>query len=177
MKVFNCILGVFSILGSIYCMFYPGLTFLSTGWLITMLLGVLGICSIFEYFSSNDKKRNKGLIADGVIGLILGIGAAVISVLGIFNPWVRGSIDLMMLIIFAFWLFYSGIISIAKSFEIKKTGSKMWILTLILGVLVLLTGIYGAVHPLFTMATIGYIVGFQLMIYGVRLVASMFEQK
>lgn len=176
MKVFNCILGIFSILGSIYCIFYPGLTFLSTGWLITILLGVLGICSIFEYVTSKDKKISKGLIADGVIGLILGICSAVISALGIFNPWVRGSLDLMILILFAFWLFYSGIVSIAKSFNIKKTGSKMWILTLILGVLVLLTGVYGAIHPLFTMATIGYIVGIELLLYGIRLIASMFEQ-
>lgn len=177
MKVFNCILGIFAILGAVYCMFYPGLTFLSSGWLVTMLLGVIGICSIFEYASSSDKKSNKGLIADGVVGLILGIGAAVISILGIFNPWVRGTLDLMILFLFAFWLFYAGVTSIANSFTLKKNGGNMWILTLILGVLVLLTGIYGALHPLFNAFTIGYIVGFELMIYGVRLIASMFEQK
>lgn len=177
MKVFNCILGVFSILGSIYCIFYPGLTFLSTGWLVTILLGAMGICSIFEFATGSDKKGNKGLAANGVVGLILGIGAAVISVLGIFNPWVRGSLDLMILILFAFWLFYSGVASIVKSVSLKKNGGKMWILTLILGILVLLTGIYGVLHPVFTMFTIGYIIGIELMIYGVRLIASLFEEK
>lgn len=177
MKVFNCILGVFSILGAIYCIFYPGLTFLSTGWLITILLGVIGICSIFEFATSSDKKGNKGLVADGIIGLILGIGAAVISVLGMFSPWVRGSLDLIILILFAFWLFYSGVASIAKSVALKKNGGKMWILTLILGILVLLTSLYGALHPVFSAVTIGYIIGFELMIYGVRLIASMFEEK
>lgn len=176
MKVFNCILGLFSIMGAIYCIFYPGLTFLSTGWLITILLGSMGLCSIFEFATSYDKKGNKGLAADGIVGLILGIGAAVISVLGIFNPWVRGSLDLIILILFAFWLFYSGVASIAKSISLKKNGGKMWILTLILGILVLLTGIYGALHPVFTMVTISYIIGFELMIYGVRLIASMFEK-
>ena len=176
MKVFNCILGLFSIMGAIYCIFYPGLTFLSTGWLVTILLGVIGICSIFEFATKNNKKENKNLVANGVIGLILGIGAAVISVLGMFSSWVRGSLDLMILILFAFWLFYSGIASIAKSVALKKNGSKMWILTFILGVLVLLTGIYGALHPVFSAVTIGYIIGFDLMIYGVRLIASMFEE-
>ena len=176
MKVFNCILGLFSIMGAIYCIFYPGLTFLSTGWLITILLGAMGICSIFEFATSSDKKENKGLVADGIVGLILGIGAAVISILGIFSPWVRGSLDLMILILFAFWLFYSGIASIVKSINLKKNGVKMWILTLILGILVLLTGIYGVLHPVFTMVTISYIIGFELMIYGVRLIASMFEK-
>lgn len=176
MKVFNCILGLFSILGAVYCIFYPGLTFLSTGWLITILLGAMGICSIFEFATSSDKKENKSLAANGIVGLILGIGAAVISVLGIFSPLIRGSLDLIILMLFAFWLFYSGVASIAKSVSLKKNGGKMWILTLILGILVLLTGIYGALHPVFTMVTIGYIIGFELIIYGVRLIASIFEK-
>lgn len=176
MKVFNCILGLFSILGAVYCIFYPGLTFLSTGWLITILLGAMGICSIFEFATSSDKKENKGLAANGIVGLILGIGAAVISVLGIFSPLIRGSLDLIILLLFAFWLFYSGVASIAKSVSLKKNGGKMWILTLILGILVLLTGIYGALHPVFTMVTIGYIIGLELIIYGVRLIASIFEK-
>ena len=177
MKVFNCIMGMFSILGAVYCMFYPGLTFLSTGWLITILLGVIGICSIFEFATKSDKKTNKSLVADGVIGSIMGIGAAVISVMGIFSPWVRGSLDLFVLVLFAFWLFYSGVASIVKSFALKKNGGKMWILTLILGVITLLCGIYGAVHPLFSAMTIGYIIGIELMIYGVRLIASFAEEK
>ncbi len=176
MKVFNCILGLFSILGAVYCIFYPGLTFLSTGWLITILLGAMGICSIFEFATSSDKKENKSLAANGIVGLILGIGAAVISVLGIFSPLIRGSLDLIILMLFAFWLFYSGVASIAKSVSLKKNGCKMWILTLILGILVLLTGIYGALHPVFTMVTIGYIIGLELIIYGVRLIASIFEK-
>lgn len=176
MKVFNCILGLFSILGAVYCIFYPGLTFLSTGWLITILLGAMGICSIFEFATSSDKKENKSLAANGIVGLILGIGAAVISVLGIFSPLIRGSLDLIILMLFAFWLFYSGVASIAKSVSLKKNGGKMWILTLILGILVLLTGIYGALHPVFTMVTIGYIIGLELIIYGVRLIASIFEK-
>lgn len=176
MKVFNCILGLFSILGAVYCIFYPGLTFLSTGWLITILLGAMGICSIFEFATSSDKKENKSLAANGIVGLILGIGAAVISVLGIFSPLIRGSLDLIILMLFAFWLFYSGVASIAKSVSLKKNGGKMWILTLILGILVLLTGIYGVLHPVFTMVTIGYIIGFELIIYGVRLIASIFEK-
>ena len=31
MKVFNCILGILTVLASIYCIFYPGLTFSDYG--------------------------------------------------------------------------------------------------------------------------------------------------
>ena len=51
MKVFNCIFGILSIIGAIYCMFYPGLTFLNAGWIVTILLGVWGICSVIDYIA------------------------------------------------------------------------------------------------------------------------------
>lgn len=46
MKVFNCILGILTVLASIYCIFYPGLTFLNIGWIVTIILGLWGISSI-----------------------------------------------------------------------------------------------------------------------------------
>lgn len=176
MKVFNFILGVFSVLSAVYCIFYPGLTFLSSGWVVTILLGVIGVCSIFEY-ATNKGKKKKTLVADGVIGLILGIGSAVVSVCGIFSPLVRGWFDIVVLMMFTFWLAYSGVVSIGKSVAFKKSGVKTWWITLILGILTLLAGVYGAVHPLVTAFTIGYIVGMELMIYGVRLIAGVFEKE
>ncbi len=178
MKVFNFILGLFAIFGAIYCMFYPGLTFLSSGWIVAMLLGVYGICSIFEYFANPERKekKNGGLVAGGVLGLILGIASAVLSVFALFNAGIRASLDLTILFMFAFWLIFSGIASVCNSIALKKKGGKMWIFTLILGVVVILTGIYGAIHPLFTALSIGYIIGIELMIYGVRLIMSLFEK-
>lgn len=57
MKVFNCIFGILSIIGAIYCMFYPGLTFLNTGWIVTILLGVWGICSVIDYLQNAKRQR------------------------------------------------------------------------------------------------------------------------
>ena len=178
MKIFNCILGVFSILGAVYCMFFPGVTFLNAGWLVTILLGVYGLCSIFTYFSNparKEKKNNTGLVANGVIGLIMGIGAAVVSILAMFNTGIHLSLDIIMLLMFAFWLVYSGIASVAAAIKQKKLGGKMWGLTLALGIAVILTGIYSVSHLLFAAMSIGYMIGIELMIYGVRLVMSVFE--
>ena len=178
MKAFNFILGVFSVFGAIYCMFFPGLTFLNTGWIVAMLLGVYGICSIFEYCTNPARKQKKSgnLITGGVLGLILGIASAVLSVLALFSAGIRASLDITILYMFAFWLVYSGFASIYASFVQKKKGGKMWIFTLLLGFVVILTGFYGALHPLFTALPIGYIIGIELMIYGVRLIISLFEK-
>ena len=178
MKIFNCILGVFSILGAVYCMFFPGVTFLSTGWIAAILLGVYGICSIFEYFSNparKEKKNNSGLIAGGVIGLIIGIASAVLSVIALFSTGIRAILDVTILLLFAFWLVYSGVAGIIGAVMRKKNGGKMWWLSLVLGIILILSGIYGATHPLIAAFSVGYMIGIELMIYGIRLIMTVFE--
>lgn len=176
MKVFNCILGIFTILASIYCILYPGITFLNSGWIVTILLGAWGICAIFDYAKNHSNgEKPKGEAAMGTLGLVMGIAAAVFSVLALFLPGIRAMLDIIILCMFAGWLIVSGINSIAVSFAIKKSGSNRWILSLILGILVLIGGIYGIFHMLFVAQTIGILIGMLLMTYGFRLVLSVFE--
>lgn len=176
MKVFNCIIGVLSILGAVYCMFFPGISFLNTGWIVAVLLGVYGMSSIFGYFSSSkgDNKGDGKLVANGVMGLIIGIACAVVALLAMFSAGVRGTLDLIILMIFAFWLIYSGAVSIFGAFAQKKNGCKMWGLSLALGIIVLITGFYGATHLLFAAFSIGYMIGIELMVYGISLLMSAF---
>lgn len=174
MKIFNSILGVFSILGAVYCIFYPGVTFLNSGWIIAMLLGVKGICSIFEY-ASGSNKDNKALMANGVIGLIMGILAAIVAILAIFVPQIVAIFDIIILIMFTIWLVYSGTASIFRAVALKKQGKKIWIFTLIMGIIVAVTGVYAAVHWLMAAYMLGTVIGISLMIYGFRLIASIFE--
>ena len=181
MKVFNFILGVFAIFGSLYCMFYPGATFLGGGWIAAFLLGVMGICSIFEYVRNRknpDQADKKALVANGVIELVFGIGAAVLSILALFSPAVRGMLDIIILLMFVFWLIYSGITGIFGAIAVKKlTGSKVWIFSLIMSILLVLTGFYAATHLVYAAFSIGYMIGVAVMVYGVRLIASVFEKE
>ncbi len=180
MKIFNCILGVFSILGAFYCMFYPGATFLSSGIIVAILLGVLGICSIFEYVSNRNRKNEdgrKGLVANGVIELVFGISAAVMSVLALFIPWVRGMLDIIILLMFVFWLIYSGVTGIFGAVAQKKQGGKMWVFTLVMSILLILTGLYASSHLIYTAFAIGFMIGIELFVYGIRLILSVFESK
>lgn len=177
MKVFNCILGIFAVFASIYCIFFPGITFLNSGWIVAVLLGVWGICAIFDY-ATNRKKENKSKseAAMGTLGLVAGIVAAVFSVLALFLPGILAMLDIIILSMFTFWLIVSGISSVAVSFNIKKTGSKRWILSLILGILVILAGLYGIFHLIFIAQTLGILIGMLLMTYGFRLIMSVFEK-
>lgn len=177
MKVFNCILGIFAIFASAYCIFYPGITFLNSGWIITVLLAAWGICAIFDYASKhNSAEKSKGEAAMGTLGLVAGIVAAVFSICAMFLPGIRLVLDIIILCMFAGWLIISGIYSVAASIQVKKTGSKRWIISLVLGILVVLAGIYGIFHLLFVAQMIGILIGILLMTYGLRLILSLFEK-
>ncbi len=179
MKTFNCILGVFAILGAVYCLCFPGATFLSSSVVVAILLGVMGVCSIFEYATNRNKenKNDKGLVANGVLGLILGIGCAVTSVLAMFIPWVRAMLDVMILLMFVFWLVYAGVTGIFGAVAQKKLGGKMWVFSLVMAILLIVTGLYGASHLLYAAFAIGYMIGIELLVYGVRLIVSVFEDR
>ena len=177
MKVFNCIFGVFAFLGAIYCIAFPGLTFINSGWLVSILLGVWGICAIFDYATNkNNPENSKATGAMGAVGLVAGIGAAVISVLAVFTPSIQVLLDMTILCLFAGWLVISGITSTAVALKAKGLGGKGWILSLVLGILVLLSGVYGFFHLIFMAQTIGILSGMLLMVYGFRLICTVFEK-
>lgn len=178
MKVINGIVGVLSIFGAIYCLFFPGLSFINIGWVITTILGIFGICSIIFYFTK--KKMYENLMIEGVhgaFGLVVGIAAAVVSMLAIFVPGIQAVLDLIILIIFIIWMIIDGISSIVESLAMKKAStSKSWILALVLGIIMLIFGIYGICHLIFVARFIGITMGIMLMSYGIKLIASLFEK-
>ncbi len=174
MKVFNCIMGIFSLFAAFYCFFMPGVsTLLTAGWIVTVLLGVIGFCGIFEYV--RNKKEKKQMI-NGTIGLVLAIGAAVLSTIAMFDISLRATFDLIVVVIFALWLVLSGVDSTVESFGKKKDGNKNWWWTLILGILLILMGMYAGTHLIYATMTLGYVMGFGLTFYGIRLICSVFEK-
>ena len=176
MKVFNCILGVASILGAVYCIFFPGMSFLHAGWIMTLIMGGWGVCAIFD-FAQNKKKQNKSgsEIAMGVISLIMGISAAVVSVVGIFVPAVRLMVDVTILWMLIGWFLCIGVNSIFASIGAKKMGAKGWVFTLVMGILTILGSLYGMFHLVVFAQAMGLGIGALLMVYGVRLFCSLGE--
>lgn len=177
MKAVNCIFGIISVLAAIGYFIHPGITFLNTGWIVAALLGAWGICAILNFVSNRKKGgQSMGEAVMGVLGLVAGIASAVVSVLALFSPRIRITLDVIVLYVFAGWLIVSGIGSIARSWKAKKEGANTWIFTMILGIAVLLAGVYGIFHLISASQTMGYLIGMLLMAYGVRMILSVFER-
>ena len=177
MKLFNGILGVFAIIASAYCFWFPGVSFLNAGWIITILLAGWGACAIFETVTNkNGEKTDKPTMAKGVIALIGGLAAGVLATVSGLKPALALLADRIIIYVFIAWLLVSGLTSFFGALSARKTVStSKWVVTMILGILTFLSGIYGICHVFFTAWTITIMLGALLSVYGFRLLASVFE--
>lgn len=178
MKIFNFIIGIFSFFAAFYCFAHPtGWFFANVGWVVSAIFMIAGICSIFEYAR---KKENKEFIVTGVMGLVFGIAAVIVSLFILFNFKAQIFTDVIVLVLFAIWLIYIGIESIGKSIRAKKEKAKSWWWTLILGILCILSGLFAGTHLLSTAISLSFTIsiffGTMFTVYGVKLVGSIFEK-
>lgn len=174
MKVFNCIMGIFSLFAAFYCFAYPGVSALMTvGWIVTVLLGVIGFCGIFESVRGVEGKKN---LTNSIIALILAIAAAVMSIVGMVDVSLRATFDLVIVVMFALFIIAAGIDSIINCVKQKKSSEKTWWVTMIWGILLIIMGLYASTHLIYATMTLGYLMGFALCTYGIRLICSVFEK-
>lgn len=178
MKVFNAIVGVFAIFASIYTLFFPGMSFLKGGWIVTVILCVWGACALFEVLTKKIKGTNGKLtIGSAILALLGGIGAAALSTVAIFRPNLSLIFDLIIVWIFTGWMITSGISSIISAIKVvKPQGGNLWIFSLILGIITLLAGLYSVFHIIAVVQALGLLLGILLMLYGVRQIFSLFEK-
>lgn len=179
MKVFSVIFGILAVMAGFYAFCMPGMMFLSYGWMVAVLLGGWGLCAVINYFTGRKqaKEAGGGQAASGVLGLVLGIIAAVLSIVAMVKPGAQLVLDIAIVSMFTAWLIINGITSITTALTVgRKLKTKTWGWTLAMGILVLICGLYGICHLLLMAQTMGLMFGAAMMVYGIRLIGSAFEK-
>ena len=150
MTVLFIILGIMIAVFGFSCLFSsPLLTFMSIGYYIIILIAAFGIVGIIEGIR---KKKYGVSFVFSILSVILGIAM-------LFFPNLILLTDGIMLYLTAAWFVLMGIVTIYSSFGLKKlTGSKLWILQLIFGILAVLVGIYSFFHPLAMAVSLGVLI-------------------
>ncbi len=94
---------------------------------------VIGIIKSVDYFISKGKYDfyNYDLIY-GIIAIIIGL----------FTIFCSGLIESMFRIIIAFWIIYSGLVRLSLSLKLHVAQIRMWNVSLILSIIMIIGGIY-----------------------------------
>lgn len=163
MTVLFIILGILMVMGGFSCIFTPLLTFMQTGYFVVILILAFGIIGIIRAIV---EKRFGVNFVFSILSVILGIVMLAFP----------GSLLLaegVMLIMTAIWFVLMGIVTIINAVTVtKKTGSKIWILQLIFGILALLVGIYSFFQPMLMALSLGTLVGIFFIETGFTLMFS-----
>lgn len=168
MTVLFVVLGILMAIGGFSCMFTPLLTFMEIGYFIVILVTVYGILGIVQTI----RYKKFGLnFAFSIISVLFGVCMLFFPELLLFTNGV-------MLYMTAAWFVMMGIISIITAVTASRvSGSKMWILQLIFGILAVLIGGYSFFHPMLLAVSLGLLIGVFFVETGFTLMFAGFAMK
>ena len=172
MKIVAAILGVLMIISGMYCLLFPGLEY----WVIAY---VIGICMILDaagriaaWWSGRKNGESDGLmLLSAIISLIFGL-------LLVLSPTLQLAFDLFIIYMMAAWVLLLGIIRIVHAMKLRKLRKtygtnylgKNWGVALVLGILLVILGLYSCFHPFVMAIAIGMLIGIGAIVAGINLV-------
>lgn len=161
-KVLSIILGVLMVIGGFYCIAQPLLT---DDILMWFLIGAGFVSSIVNICTWGSKKKlgqaNGWDLAGAIISLI-------VTIVLIANMAARFAAVVIVIYILMAWILIMGILKIVMSVQVKKDPvlGKGWGLMLTMGILMILAGLSGLLHPLGAGIAFGMIVGINIVVSG-----------
>lgn len=120
--------------------------------IISSILGIIfiivGTCRVINWISARGRYDFYNLdLLYGLIAITIGVVAIMYS----------GAIKTIFRIIIGVWIIYMSVVRMNLALKIKKLDSRIWILTLLLAVLMLICGIYIVTNSGALVITIGAI--------------------
>ena len=169
-KVLYVIFGILIIIGGIYCVFNPGLTYSTIGYVV----GLSMVCDAIVRFVDWSQMRKVGA-ADGwmLAGAILSIvfGFYILN-----NAALQLGIDAFLAYFIAAWLFIQGIITMVRAGKLHKVNrafkvvGNRWYLPMLWGLLMSLFGILCMFKPLIMVSTVGVFIGLGIISVGANMI-------
>lgn len=165
MKVMTIIIGILLIGAGFFCLFTPGLTLLSIGWLLGLMLLLSGVCIIVNCFVLRKDSVSSGL------NMFLGIITAVMGGLMLINQPLQMLTDVAAIYLLGIWMLVMGVVRFVRAIRMRKSSGSAWGWQMALGILMAAAGIYSFFHPVVAAITLAWFIGIYIIIAGVDLVA------
>lgn len=165
MRGTTVVLGILAIIFGLACVLYPSIAFTSIGWVLGVVLFVIGINLIGDYISARKIRYVSGWdLFGGIVTVIMAILICGSGYIGFITE---------MIIVFAFcaWIVISGFVRIFASIHLKWLGARRWLPGFLFGILNVLLGALIMFYPAFAGLALGVIIGFAIMLQGLGLIA------
>jgi len=173
-KLLGIIFGVLMVVGGIYCMMTPQITFFTLGW-------VLGVCMIADSIGNiaTWSTRRKLGVADGWT-LAIGIISLLAGIAIVANNTMQFAVDMFIVYTSAFWVIAVGLLRIVGSVRLRginKTReanqiTSLWWVALISGILLVVVGVFGLANPAVAAVALGISIGLSIVAAGANLIAT-----
>ena len=153
-------LGIIVVILAIYALAYPGATFVSLVWILGIILFIVGIDRLITGIFLPIRGRG-ATIGLGVLVLIF---AGLVIAFPVFATW-------MITVFIGIALLFGGAASIAQAFSGRESG---WRKAFLIGVgaLLIIIGIMVLVSPVFGAQFAGFVVAIGLLIAGIQMVIA-----
>ena len=113
-KILGIVLGVITIILGLYCLFTPGMAYLSLGYCVGFAMVMDSITEIcFWWVAKSEGKADGWILAGAILSLVFGFFVLNSALL-------RLSIDIFIAYYVAIWLIIRGGIVIARAFQLRK---------------------------------------------------------
>ena len=171
-KVLAVILGIFMIIGGLYCLFSPGLTYLTIGYVVGMCMVIDAVGGFINWHEAKKSGEADGwMLTSAILSAVFGFFVLNDSVLQL-------GIDVFIVYYIAIWLVCRGVVVIVHAFKIrrlhknwntKKLGTQ-WYLPLCLGILLCVFGILSMFNPAVLASTIGVFISLGIISAGANMI-------
>ena len=153
-------LGIIVVILAIYALAYPGATFVSLVWILGIILIIYGIDRIITGIFLPIKGR----------GATIGLGILVLIFAGLVVAY-PGFATWIITVFIGIALLFGGGASIAQAFSGKESGWRKAFLFGV-GILLIIIGIMVLVSPVFGAAFAGFVVAIGLLIAGIQMIVA-----
>ncbi len=173
-RVFVFIIGLLMVIGGVYCLFTPKMTYMALGYVIGFNMIIDAIGGIIIWIQRKKQKAaDNWALAGAIVSLIFGI-------LLIGNDLLQIAVDMTIVYIAAVWMIVLGVVRIMLSHQLHRIrreldaqilGRKWW-LVMILGILMIAAGVFSLFNPTGLIIAIGINFGINIIIAGANMIAA-----
>ena len=179
LKIISVIIGILMIAAGLYCVFNPGITYLSIGYAVGVAM-ILDAAGRFHAWWQLRKTAD----ADGwmLVGAVLSL---IFGIVLVSNSAAQLSVDVFVAYMAASWILVNAIITVIRSFRARRLHKKLhtrvigkhWWVSLILGILLCVFAVLSLINPTIVMASIGVFIGLGIIVAGANMIAVAVTQQ